>query len=187
METQDLLRSSAALRRRVTAFPNGTQDAYRENIDALADSALVLSDPLEVSLRAALCVVRSLALLGRPLDALAAFDGAVRDSAMQPRPNARYAPAEDASAPHGPLPGVKATILSHTNSGDSSSGETHQFLFELRGSRHKSAVSSIALATARVLSSETDPTTAFAQMIEAIVNTEDSNYDGLVGRVFEHL
>jgi hypothetical protein len=119
MKTKDLLRSSAALRWRAEQCRNGVPAVLRGDIDSLADSAFAGSNPEDVSLRGKLCVVRRLALLGRPLDALALFDTAVRDCAIPHRPNMRNVLPEDGDTGDGQQADVKATIVSDTNSNDS--------------------------------------------------------------------
>ncbi|ACC71461.1 hypothetical protein Bphy_2286 [Paraburkholderia phymatum STM815] len=57
-QTKDLLRRSAALRSRVKQFPRGTPATFRAGINSLV-------------------VVQSIAVLDRPIDALARFDAAI--------------------------------------------------------------------------------------------------------------
>jgi hypothetical protein len=185
MTMKDLLYSSAALRHRAERFHGVAPASFRDDIGSLADDALGGSDPKDVFFRGSICLVRSLALLDRPLDALAAFDAAVRNYLRLHLPIPGATGAVNGNGHRDRSVSARATIVSHGSSGEPSSGETHQFHFQLRDDRHEPAVSSIALATARVLTGELLPTTAFAQMVDAIVSTEQANYDRLVGHVFD--
>lgn len=186
MFTDDLLRGSTALRRRIQQSPDLSPTYFRQDIAALADNASIQLRPDEVVLRSKLCVVRSLAFLGRPFAAIAAFDAALANC---PPARWQYIPASVGTlndVDTGRPMDVEATIVSFTRSGGASSSEMHRFEFALSDAEHAPVTNTITLRTALVLTRELSPTTAFGKMIDAIATADDKTYDELVGRIFKH-
>ena len=186
MNTENLLHSSAALRRLAEQSPDRPPGFWRLEIASLVDDAWASLAPEEVCLRSNLCVVRSLALLGRPFGALAAFDAALNSRSMSRWPSKPTTLIRYRDVDPGRPMDVIATIVSYQKNDDASSNEMHRFVFELRDTAHGPVMNTITLRTAVVLARELIPTTAFARMIDAIVQTEDGSYNRLVGRIFQH-
>jgi hypothetical protein len=80
---------------------------------------------------------------------------------------------------------MKATIWGHTELADGHE-EIHRFAFELHdGSAAPPVRESVSLRTARVIVAHLQDGNALIQMFRALVSSEPTNYDELIGRSFE--
>lgn len=185
MVTDDLLRSSAAVRGRAERGSTLSSQASRQEILSLVEQAANRLDG-DIWWQSDLCVVRSLVALGKPLDALTAFEHAVRKCGRSRPVVVSDTESIDLASDAAGSMNVEATIVSHQLNDVPSSVEFHQFVFELRDIAHGRIQNTISLQTACMLAGELAPTSAFARMVRTIAATEEDRFDALAGRIFAH-
>lgn len=79
---------------------------------------------------------------------------------------------------------MKALILAHAKAPESSSAEIHRFKFQLDDGNAEPYSEFISLRTARVIVDNLEDGNAFIKMLQSIVKTDPSEYDGLIGNVY---
>ncbi len=79
---------------------------------------------------------------------------------------------------------MKAVILAHAKAPESSSAEIHRFQFQLDDGNAVPYSEFISLRTARVIVDNLKDGNAFIKMLHAIVQTDPSQYDGLIGNAY---
>ncbi|WP_250475080.1 hypothetical protein [Caballeronia sp. GAFFF1] len=79
---------------------------------------------------------------------------------------------------------MKATIIAHESAPTDASVEIHRFKFLLDDGKACPLAETISLRTARVIVENLEDGNAFIKMLQAIVNAQPTEYDGLIGQVF---
>jgi hypothetical protein len=81
---------------------------------------------------------------------------------------------------------MKAIIVSHAKVTEVGSPELHRFGFTVEdGHGGEPRADFVSLRTARVLVQRLGDGNPFIAMLRAIVNADESQYDGLIGKTFE--